>query len=107
MTLREVLMIVGMAAVTIATRYPVLALFRHVEFPPLLLAALKYIPPAVLAAIVVPGLVAPQGDIDLSLRNDFLIAGLFAAVIAWRTNNLLLTILLGMAGLWVYRWLVM
>ena len=107
MTLRELLLIAGMAAVTIAVRYPVLAVFRRVEFPPVLLNALKFIPLAVLAALIAPYLLAPAGTLDISLRNDFLIAGLLAALVAWRTNNLLLTIALGMAALWAWRWFVL
>ena len=37
------------------------------------------------------------GALDLSLDNAYLVAGVASALIAWRTHNLLLTIVLGMA----------
>jgi branched-subunit amino acid transport protein len=106
MTLREALLIAGMALVTFAVRYPVLSIFSKVEFPPVILGALKFIPPAVLAAIIAPALLAPNGQLDLSPHNDFLVAGIVAALVAWRTNNLLATIFLGMLALWLWRWLL-
>ena len=104
MTAREALLIAGMALVTFAVRYPVLAVFRKVEFPPAIMAALKLIPPAVLAAIVAPALLAPEGSIDVSLHNVYLVAGIAAGVVAWRTSNLLATIFSGMIFFWLWRW---
>jgi hypothetical protein len=39
----------------------------------------------------------PDGQVDVGLDNADLIAGVAAALISWRTKNLLLTIVLGMA----------
>lgn len=103
MTRWEVLLIAGMAAVTFGVRYPVLALVSRLELPPSLVQALRFIPPAVLAAIIAPALVMPGGVPDLSLQNAYLVAGAAAAVVAWRTRNLLLTIGLGMAIFWLWR----
>src|SRR5207302_6158295 len=50
----EVLLIAGMALVTLAIRYPLLALVGKVSLPEPVLRALKYVPPAVLTAIIVP-----------------------------------------------------
>lgn len=107
MTAQEVLLVLGMAIVTFAARYPVLALVSKVNLPPSLLSALKFIPPAVLTAIIVPTLLLPRGDtVDFSLSNDYLIAGLLTTLVAWRTKNLLLTLGIGMAALWGWRLLL-
>jgi branched-subunit amino acid transport protein len=104
MTPAEMIMIAGMALVTFAVRYPVLALVSKLTLPPTLLAALKFIPPAVLTALIVPALLAPDGEeINISLSNDYLIAGLVTALVAWRTKNLLLTLAVGMLVLWGWR----
>ncbi|MBK8049065.1 MAG: AzlD domain-containing protein [Anaerolineales bacterium] len=97
-------MVAGMMAVTFGVRYPVLALVSRVHLPEPVMAALKFIPPAVLTAIIVPAMVMPAGQIDISLTNAYLVAGIISAVIAWRTRNLLATIVLGMVIFLIWRW---
>jgi branched-subunit amino acid transport protein len=41
----------------------------------------------------------PAGPVDISLQNFRLLAGLLAILVAWRSRNILLTILIGMAAL--------
>ncbi|MFO7742504.1 MAG: AzlD domain-containing protein [Anaerolineae bacterium] len=105
--MREVLIVAGMALVTYATRYTMIAaLGRKAALPgrpegrSLLRAWLRYVPPAVLAALIVPPVVAPQGQVAVGVP---LWATLVAAVIAWRTRNVFWTILVGMSVLWVLR----
>jgi branched-subunit amino acid transport protein len=93
----EWIMIIGMALVTFAVRYPVLALVGKIPLPDRVFRALRYVPPAVLTAIIVPAMVMPSGTVDVSPANNYLVAGIISAVIAWRSKNLLLTIVLGMA----------
>ncbi len=93
----EVIMIAGMALVTFAVRYPVLVLVGKIPLPRRVFRALRYVAPAVLAAIVAPAVLMPNGTIDLAPSNSYLVAGIAAALIAWRTRNLMLTIVLGMA----------
>mgnify|MGYP000933655609 CR=1 FL=1 len=93
----EIMLVAGMFLVTFGVRYPVLALVSRVTLPPAVLGALKFIPPAVLTAIIVPAVLQPRGQLDMSLGNAYLIAAVAAALISWRTKNLLLTIVLGMA----------
>jgi branched-subunit amino acid transport protein len=102
----EIALIVGMTLVTFGVRYPVLALVSRVPMPPSLERALRYIPAAVLAAIITPALLMPEGRLWLRLDNASLVAGIAAMLIAWRTRNLLLTIALGMATFWVWRFVV-
>lgn len=90
------LIIAGMTTVTFGVRYPVLAIFSRVELPPVLIRMLRYVPVAVLTAIVVPELFMPDGTIDISTGNSYLIAGLISVGIAWYTKRLLPTILIGM-----------
>lgn len=97
-------MIVGMALVTFGVRYPVMLLVGKLPMPDRLFRALRYVPPAVLAAIIVPGMLMPDGStIDAAPTNSYLVAGIISAIIAWRTRNLLLTIVLGMAFFLIYR----
>jgi len=106
MTPSEMWMIAGMTLVTFGVRYPVLLLVSRATLPARVLAALKYIPTAVLTAIVVPAVLLPAGELEVGLANANLVAGVFSALIAWRTRNLLLTIVAGMAFFLLWRWLV-
>ena len=102
----EILMIVGMMAVTFGVRYPVLALVSRFTLPRPVLEALKFIPPAVLTAIIVPAVLMPNGTLDVSYTNAYLVAAVASALLAWRTKNLLLTIVMGMLIFLGWRWLV-
>ena len=102
--MNELLLILGMALVTFAVRYPVLVLVSKIPLPDRVFRALRYVPPAVLAAIIVPAVLMPDGQtVNFAPSNSALIAGIIAGVIAWRTKNLLLTIVLGMAIFLIWR----
>ncbi len=102
-----VLLIAGMALVTMAIRIPVLVLVGKISLPDPIFRALKFVPPAVLTAIILPSvLLTDNNQLDLRLTNAHLVAGLIAALVAWRTRNVLLTIVLGMVALWLWRALV-
>lgn len=94
---QEALLILGMMAVTFGVRYPVLALSGRIPMPAWLIKALGYVPVAVLSAITVPMMLAPQGDMQLSLHNEYLVAGVASIVFVAVTRHLLWTIVLGMA----------
>ncbi len=101
--MNEVLLVVGMALVTFLIRYPLLELVGKISLPDRLFKALRYVPPAVLAAIIVPSVIMPKGEILLTPANPFLVAGLISALVAWRSKNLLLTVIIGMITLLAYR----
>lgn len=70
---------------------------RMVQVPPWALRVLRQIPPAALAALVLPAFLRPGEHIDL-LQAKFG-AGLLAALVAWRTRNAVLTLVVGMGAL--------
>jgi branched-subunit amino acid transport protein len=71
--------------------------------PDSLRRALRFVPPAVLSAIIFPEMFRPGGHLDVSPGNVRMWAGLLAALVAWRTKNILLTIAAGMGALWVLQ----
>jgi branched-subunit amino acid transport protein len=80
-------------------RLSFLALLDRVErVPPALGRVLRFIPAAVIAALVLPALTHATGEFDLG--TDRFAAGLIAAVVAWRTRSVLATIAVGMGALW-------
>lgn len=102
-TKQEILLIIGMMLVTFSARYPVLVLVGRIQLPERAFKALRYVPVAVLMAIIVPAAIMPNGQIDLHLNNAYLYGTLIASVIAWRTQNLLLTIGGGMVLFFMWR----
>ncbi len=71
------------------------AAHRLTHVPPAAARVLRQIPPAALAAIVLPALIRPEGQLDLAQPR--LLAGVVAALVAWRTGNVGLTLVVGMA----------
>ena len=97
MSIWLVLLVVGF--ITFATRLSFIFLFGRYSIPPVVQRALRYVPPAALTAIIIPEMLAPGGTVDISFSNLRLIAGLLAIVVAWRSKNIFLTILIGMGAL--------
>jgi branched-subunit amino acid transport protein len=86
------LLILGMALITFVIRYSLFA-FPDLRFPPLVRQGLHYVPTAVLTAIVVPGMLLPDGQHwQLSLDNAYLLGGLATILIAALSRHLLATI---------------
>ena len=91
--------------ITFGMRFSLIYLFGKFEIPETLRKALHYVPPAVLSAIIFPELLIRNGALDLSLGNTRLLAGIVAIATAWFSRNTLLTILVGMAALFLIQWL--
>lgn len=89
--------------ITFLTRLSFIYLFGRMAVPPAFHHALRYVPPAVLTAIIIPEMVMRSGRLDISLTNVRLLAGVLAALVAWRTKNILLTLAVGMASLWILQ----
>jgi branched-subunit amino acid transport protein len=100
------LMLVIIGALTFGLRLSFIALLGRVEMPGWLKGVLRFVPVAALTAIFTPQLLAPKGPVDFSLSNARLLAGVVAIVVAWRTKNVLLTIVVGMAALLVLQLVV-
>jgi branched-subunit amino acid transport protein len=74
-----------------------LAADRLARVPPGIERLLRQIPPAALASLVVPALLRPHGELDLF--SPRLLAGVLAALVAWRTRNVAVTLVVGMGVL--------
>ena len=90
---------------TFGMRYSFIYLLGKFEIPETLRRALRFVPPAVLSAIVLPELLIRSGQMDFSLTNLRLLAGGIAVLVAWKTKNTLMTILAGMASLLVLEFI--
>jgi branched-subunit amino acid transport protein len=97
------LIILGMVIATYSVRLSVIALLGDTALPDVVNRALRFVPPVALSAIIFPALLLPDGSLDISVGNERLLAGLAAALIAWRSRNTLLAIGAGMVLLWVLQ----
>ncbi|HEX8983725.1 MAG TPA: AzlD domain-containing protein [Ktedonobacterales bacterium] len=76
------------------------------SLPPAVERALRFVPPAALAALVIPDMVSHNGALVMTLANPRLIAGIAAFLIAWRTRNIAATLIVGMGLFWLLTYLL-
>ena len=99
-------MIVGTALVTFLLRFSFLGTVNPHAMPERFRAALRFVPPAVLAAIVVPQVLIREEAIQLGPDNPRLLAALVAIAIAWFSKSVVWTLAGGMIVLWTAQWLL-
>lgn len=90
------LTMVGMGLVTYLPRALPLWLFTSRDLPPLVVTWLRYVPVAVLAAMLLPSLMMPEGHIDLGINNLFLWAAIPTFIVAAKTRSLFASVIVGM-----------
>lgn len=91
-------------ALTFLIRYSFIGAAGRLNAPDWFRHMLRFVPIAALTALIWPDLLMPAGQLDLSLANPRLLAGLIAALVAWRSQNIFLTIGVGMLALWGLQW---
>ena len=98
------LIIAGVSLATFLLRASFIVFANPHRFPHAFRQALTFVPPAVLAAIVAPGLLMPAGVFDATLANPRWIAGLAAIAVAARVRHPLASIAVGLPLLWLLQW---
>jgi branched-subunit amino acid transport protein len=101
MTLWLVILLAGL--LTFGTRLSFILLLHRIKVPGWFMRGLRFVPMAVLSAIILPQLTTRNSVLDISFHNPQLFAGAVAILVAWRTRNVLLTILTGMIALLVFK----
>ena len=99
-----VLLILGMGAVTYATRFTCLFLVGRYALPPRVARALAYIPIGILTAFVVPALFFPAPGAEGGGTHEMLWGGLASAAVAARWGHVLGAMVAGMAVVALLRW---
>lgn len=101
-TVWAIMVVIG--AGTFALRLSFIELVDRLRFPETMKHALRFVPPAVLAALVIPAILlgGPEGG---ELANPRLFAGLVAGLVAWYTRNVVWTLCSGMGVIWILAWL--
>ena len=81
----------------------IFALARY-QFPPIMLRALEYVAPTVMAALVVSLLTTPSGELVAGVHEILGLVG--TAIVAKVSGNHILALLTGMTTFWLVGWIV-
>ncbi len=100
------LIIILAGVITFAIRLSFILFWGRLNMPDWLQRALRFVPPAVLTAIIFPEMLIRDNALDISLTNPRLIAGAIAILVGLKTKNIVWTILAGMAVLWMLQLLL-
>lgn len=101
------LLILGMGLCSFLPRYLPLAAFADREMPPVVKTLLNYTPPAVLAALVFPAMLAPSGEgIELTASNPYLIGCVATFIAGLISKKFLLVTAIGIAVFFLSQWLI-
>lgn len=95
------IVILAVGALNYLSRLSFIAIFANREMPPLLARALKFVPAAMLTALVLPMVLSPSAAGALGGVNPRIPAAIVAAVVAFHTHSTLKTLGAGMATLWL------
>jgi len=90
-------LIIGMTVLTFFTRFASAIILRRVNVSEKWNALMTYVPIAVFTTIIVPALLTPREKLDVSIQNEYLIAGLISLLFAYKTKNLVGTVIIGIA----------
>ena len=90
-----ILIIIGMSLVTMLPRILPLVVLTKVSLPPLVVNWLKHIPVAILSALLLPSLLLSNGTLSLTLDNKYILASIPCMLLAAKTKNLFLTVIVG------------
>lgn len=101
--MRELLILAAIGIGTYAMRAVFLAT-ATVDPPARLARLLPHVGPAVLAAITLPALLAPRGEVSWAETVPSLVAALAAWALWRRTTNLPLALFGGLAVWWLVAW---
>lgn len=92
--------------VTFLIRLSFIAFGHHLPDNPRISAVLRYVPPAILGALIAPEIFMIGGSLNATPDNPRLWAALVALLVARLTRSVLATITARMAALWaIQRWL--
>ncbi|MBZ4646944.1 MAG: hypothetical protein PWR27_1077 [Petroclostridium sp.] len=98
-----ILAIIGMSLVTYIPRMLPLVILSKFEMHPLFLKWLKYIPVAVLSALLVPGILLSDKNLAVSLDNKNFLASIPCFLVAAKTKNLFFTVLAGIVSMFLLK----
>lgn len=93
------ILIIGLG--TFLFRFSFIYLYDKFKLPKWVHQSLRYVPAAVLSALIFPAIIINDGQIWASYSNPKLMASIAAVIVAWKTKKLFLTIAVGLIIYWL------
>jgi len=99
-----VILVLGIG--TFLLRFSFIQLVGRINLPEPVTRALRFVPPAVLSAIILPALLQDHATdgLNFSPANPYLLAGIVAALTAWITRSMVMPLATGLATLYLLQW---
>ncbi len=92
--------------ITYGIRLSMILLLDKLAIPERVMQALRFVPPAVFSAIILPDIFWVDGAFTISPINPRLLAALAAALVAWKSRSVILTLIVGMGLLLLIKSLI-
>jgi branched-subunit amino acid transport protein len=98
--------ILGMMLVTYLPRLLPVWLLSTRSLPEVVVSWLRFVPVAVLSAMLIPAILIEEGGLNLAIDNLYLLAFFPTLLVAWRTRSLFSAVVTGMALVALARLLI-
>jgi branched-subunit amino acid transport protein len=95
--------VVAIGVGTFLLRFSFIAALGRLDLPEWVPRALRFVPPAVLAALTLPAVAFAGGELALAPSNERLMAAILATLVVSWTKNAAATIATGMTALWILQ----
>lgn len=92
------LLIISMSIVSYIPRALPLIAFNKIEFPPILVKWLSYIPVAVLAALLTPELFVSQSELNITFEKTTLFAAASTLIVSLISRSMIWALIAGMGS---------
>jgi len=89
------LMLGAMLLVTYIPRALPLLILTRIEIPDIIIRWLRFIPVAILAALLTPGILIVEGKLMINYHNIFLLAAIPTFIVAIFKKDIFLTVIMG------------
>ncbi len=100
----EFAIIGAIGAGTYLLRLSFIGILGDRTMPDWAMVPLRFVAPAILAALVAPAVLLRDGAVDVSpATNPQALAALIALIVAWKTKNVAAVIVAGMAVVWLLQ----
>jgi branched-subunit amino acid transport protein len=99
-----ILLLAGMAAVTFLPRFLPMALLSRFSLPDRYKNTLEYVPAAIIAAILFPGLLSTN-EIPFVVDARLLLSALPVIILCFTTKNIWAAVIAGMLAYWIMAFL--
>lgn len=96
---QTILIILGMSIVTYIPRALPIIVLSKFKLPDWFLKWLKYIPVAILSALLFPQIMIFEDHVNISLDNKNLLAAIPSLLAAYKTKSLFITVLVGIISM--------